>query len=59
MICKHKQIIRIINNTIAEYYCTAKQKEIKDYDCKGCMLYNPNTEEIINKLLGGFKNGKN
>ena len=54
MSCKHKQVIRISNNSISEYYCAAKQKEIADYDCKGCMLYNPNAEDIINKLFGGF-----
>lgn len=29
MSCKHKQIIRMIG-TKKEYYCTAKQKEIKE-----------------------------
>ena len=38
MSCKHKQVIRISNNSVSEYYCTAKQKEITGYDCKNCML---------------------
>ena len=30
MACKHRQVIRITNNK-QEYYCTAKQREIKRY----------------------------
>ena len=29
MSCKHRQVIRIVNNQ-KEYFCTAKEKEIKD-----------------------------
>ena len=39
MSCKHKQVIRIVNNTEREYYCTAKQKEM-------CEEYCPKTERI-------------
>lgn len=55
MNCKHKKIIRLTNNTIPEYFCTAKQKEITDYDCRGCMLYNPDLPEEIKNIFGGFK----
>lgn len=55
MSCKHKQIIRITSNTIPEYYCTAKQKYITERDCRGCMLYNPNIEDVVNQIFGGFK----
>lgn len=56
MNCKHKNLIRIISNNKRDYYCTAKQKEITETDCKGCMLHNP--EEIVDitrKMFGGFK----
>lgn len=55
MSCKHKQIIRITNNTIPEYYCTAKQKDITERDCMGCMLYNPEIPDIVREIFGGFK----
>lgn len=58
MACKHRQVIRITNNK-QEYYCTAKQKEIKDYDCRGCMLYREKLDEnlqgLINLFFGGFR----
>ena len=56
MACKHKQVISIVLETNKkEYYCTAKQKEITDYDCRGCMLYNPDLSEEIKNIFGGFK----
>ena len=55
MNCKHKKIIRIIDNNRAEFYCSAKGKEIKDSDCRGCMLYNPDLPEQIKNIFGGFK----
>ena len=57
MSCKHKNVIRIVNNK-KEHYCTAKQKEIVEYDCQNCMLYNPkiNTnKDLINLFFGGLK----
>ena len=58
MSCKHKQVIRIVNNK-QEYYCTAKQKEITEHDCKGCMLYNEKLDDdlqgLVNLFFGGFK----
>ena len=55
MSCKHKQVISIIlENNKKEYYCTAKQKEIKEFDCKGCMLYNPDLPDVIKNIFGGF-----
>ena len=58
MSCKHRQVIRITNNK-NEYYCTAKQKEITDYDCRGCMLYRENLDEnlqgLVDLFFGGFK----
>lgn len=57
MNCKHKQIIRITNNTNIEYYCTAKQKEITESNCRGCMLYNPEEiSDIAKKYLEGLNN---
>ena len=56
MSCKHKQIIRMIG-TKKEYYCTAKQKEIKERECENCLLKleeNP-YQDFINMLFGGFK----
>ena len=57
MSCKHKQIIRMIG-TKKEYYCTAKQKEITDYDCRGCMLYREKLDEnlqgLVDLFFGGF-----
>lgn len=56
MACKHKQVIRITNNK-REYYCIAKQKEIKERECEGCLLKleeNP-YQDFINMLFGGFK----
>ena len=55
MNCKHKKIIRIIDNNRAEFYCSAKGKEIKDSDCRGCMLYNPDLPQEIKNIFGGFK----
>lgn len=57
MNCKHKKIIRLTNNTIPEYFCTAKQKEIKEWECENCLLKleeNP-YQDFINMLFGGFK----
>lgn len=55
MSCKHKQVVSIILETNKkEYYCTAKQKEITDYDCRGCMLYNPDLPDVIKNIFGGF-----
>lgn len=56
MSCKHKQLIRITNNTQKEYYCIAKQKDITESDCRGCMLYNPELSKEIRNIFGGFKN---
>lgn len=56
MSCKHKQVIRISNNSISEYYCTAKQKEIKEWECKNCPLKleeNP-YQDLIDLIFGGF-----
>ena len=56
MACKHKQIIRMIG-TKKEYYCTVKQKEIKEWECENCLLKleeNP-YQDFINMLFGGFK----
>lgn len=56
MNCKHKNLIRITSNNKRDYYCTAKQKEITETDCKGCMLYNPEEiTDIARKMFGGFK----
>lgn len=56
MNCKHKNLIRITNNSKRDYYCTAKQKEITETDCRGCMLYNPEEiSDIARKIFGGFK----
>lgn len=59
MNCKHKKIIRLTNNTIPEYFCTAKQKEITDYNCRGCMLYRENLDDnlqgLVDLFFGGFK----
>lgn len=57
MNCKHAQVIRMID-TKKEFYCTAKQKEIKESDCRGCMLYNPDLPDVIKNIFGGIKNGK-
>ena len=54
MSCKHRKIIRMIG-TKKEYFCIAKQKEIKDSDCRGCMLYNPDLPQEIKNIFGGFK----
>ena len=54
MTCKHRQVIRIVNNQ-KEYFCTAKQKEITDYDCRGYMLYNPDLPDVVKNIFGGFK----
>ncbi len=56
MSCKHRQVIRITNNK-QEYYCTAKQREIKEWECENCLLKleeNP-YEDLIDLFLGGFK----
>ena len=56
MNCKHAQVIRITNNK-QEYYCTAKQREIKEWECENCLLKleeNP-YEDLIDLFLGGFK----
>ena len=56
MSCRHKQIIRMIG-TKKEYYCTAKQKEIKEWECENCLLKleeNP-YQDFINMLFGGFE----
>ena len=56
MSCNHKQIIRMIG-TKKEYYCTAKQKEIKEWEYENCLLKleeNP-YQDFINMLFGGFK----
>lgn len=55
MNCKHNKVIRIVNNK-QQYYCTAKQKEITNYDCKGCMLYNPDLPDEVKNIFGGFNN---
>ena len=55
MACKHKQVIRIVNNK-QEYYCMAKEKEISDYDCRGYPLYiDGDMQNLINLFFGGFK----
>lgn len=57
MNCKHKKIIRIIDNNRAEFYCSAKEKEIKEWECENCLLKleeNP-YQDFINMLFGGFK----
>ena len=51
MNCKHKNLIRTTSNTKRDYYCTAKQKEITEKDCKGCMLYNPEEMEGLNNEM--------
>lgn len=56
MACKHRQTIRIVNNK-QEYYCTAKQKEIKEWECENYLLKleeNP-YQDLINLFFGGFK----
>lgn len=56
MSCKHKQVIRISNSSTSEYYCTAKQKEIKEWECKNCPLKleeNP-YQDLIDLIFGGF-----
>lgn len=56
MACKHKQVINIVlENNKREYYCTAKQKEIKESDCSGCMLYNPDLPDVVKNIFGGFR----
>lgn len=55
MNCKHKNLIRITSNTKRDYYCTAKQKEIVERDCRGCMLYNPDVDDIVKNIFGGFR----
>ena len=56
MDCKHKQVISIVlKNNEKEYYCTAKQKEIKESDCKDCMLYNPDLPDVVKNIFGGFR----
>ena len=60
MACKHRQVIRITNNK-QEYYCTAKQREIKEWECNNCLLKleeNP-YEDLIDLFLGGFKKWTN
>lgn len=52
MNCKHKQLIRIVDNK-QEFYCTAKQKEISN--CNNCMLYNPDLPQEIKNIFGGFR----
>ena len=56
MACKHKQVIRIVNNQ-KEYFYTAKEKEIKEWECENCLLKleeNP-YQGFIDLLFGGFK----
>lgn len=56
MACKHKQVIRIVNNQ-KEYFCTAKEKEIKEWECENCLLKleeNP-YQDLINLFFGRFK----
>ena len=56
MSCKHRQVIRIVNNQ-KEYFCTAKEKEIKEWECENCLLKlegNP-YQGFIDLLFGGFK----
>ena len=56
MVCKHKQVISIVlENNKKEYYCTAKQKEITESDCSGCMLYNPDLPDIVKNIFGRGK----
>ena len=58
MACKHKQVISIVlENNKREYYCTAKQKEITDYDCRGCMLYREKLDENLKGLVDLFFEG--
>lgn len=47
MNCKHKSVIRIYKNGNKDFYCIAKQKEITENDCKGCMLRLPDLPERI------------
>lgn len=56
MACKHRQVIRITNNK-QECFCTAKEKEIKEWECESCLLKleeNP-YQDLINLFFGGFK----
>ena len=58
MSCKHKQVISIVLETNKkEYYCTAKQKEITDYDCRGCMLHREKLDENLQDLVDLFFGG--
>lgn len=54
MNCKNAKVIRITNNK-QEYYCIAKQKEVTESDCRGCMLYNPDFPDVIKNIFGGFR----
>ena len=58
MSCKHKQLVSVVLETNKkEYYCTAKQKEIKERECENCLLKleeNP-YQGFIDLLFGGFK----
>ena len=47
MNCKHKSIIRFYENGDKDFYCTAKQKEIIDKDCRNCMLRLPDLPKRI------------
>ena len=55
MNCKHAQVIRITNNTNIEYFCTAKQKEVSERDCRDCMLYNQDLPDVVKNIFGGFR----
>ena len=50
MNCKHAQVIRITNNK-QEYYYIAKQKELSESDCIGCMLYNPDLPNVVKNIF--------
>lgn len=57
MNCKHKNIIRIYKDGKRDFYCTAKQKEIAERECKNCMLQLPDIPNGFEKLFGkGFVN---
>lgn len=58
MSCKHKQVVSIVlENNKKEYYCTAKQKEIKEWECENCLLKLEEKpyQDLIDLFFGGFK----
>lgn len=54
--CKHKEIIRVVNNK-QEFYCKVFDREISDYDCRNCLMKveDNNVNDIFNQIFGkGF-----